>query len=255
MLIDTHVHLNTESFNEDREEVISRAMAEGVSRMINIGFNRETIPSSLQLAEKYEFIYSSVGWHPQDAKHMQPSDLEWLEKLCDHPEVVAIGEIGLDYYWDTSPKDVQHTVFREQIRLARRLNKPIIIHNREAHEDIVRLMKEERADEIGGVMHCFSGDWEMAKQCLDMNFYLSFGGPITFKNAKLPKDVLAKVPLDSLLLETDAPYLAPHPHRGKRNESSYIRLIAQAAADIKQLEFEEIAAITTKNAKSLFAIK
>lgn len=255
MLIDTHTHLNVDRFAEDREEVIARALDSGVKRMINIGFNRETIPSSIQLAEQYDFIYSSVGWHPQDAIHMGPDDLQWIESLCEHPKVVAIGEIGLDYYWDTSPKDIQHTVFREQIRLARRLNKPIIIHNREAHEDIVRLLKEEKASEVGGVMHCFSGDWEMAQQCLDMNFYISFGGPITFTNAKLPKEVLAKVPLDALLLETDAPYLTPHPHRGKRNESSYMRLIAQAAADIKQLSLTEIAEITTRNAQRLFAIK
>lgn len=255
MLFDSHTHLNAEQFNEDRAKVIKRAQAEGVSRLLNIGFNRETIPTSLQLAEQYDFIYSSVGWHPVDAKHMTQADLQWIEELCSHPKVVAIGEIGLDYYWETSSKDIQHTVFREQIRLARKVGMPIIIHNREADEDVVRILKEEKAEEIGGVMHCFSGDWDMAKQCLDMNFYISFGGPITFKNATLPKEVLAKVPLDRLLLETDAPYLTPHPFRGKRNESSYITYIAEAAAAIKQVEKAEIAQITMENACNLFHIK
>lgn len=255
MLIDTHTHLNASQFDEDRAEVIERARANGISRMINIGFNRETIPTSLQLAEQYDYIYSAVGWHPQDAKDMSVSDLQWIEKLCSHPKVVAIGEIGLDYYWDTSSKEVQHKVFREQIRLAHRIGLPIIIHNRDAHEDIIRILKEEKAEEVGGVMHCFSGDWEMAKQCLALNFYISFGGPVTFKNAVQPKEVLANVPLDRLLLETDAPYLTPHPFRGKRNESGYVRLIAEAAAEIKQLKYEEIAEITTRNAIKLFKLK
>jgi TatD DNase family protein len=252
VLTDTHTHLNAEQFDKDRGEVIQRAIDNGITRILNIGFNRETIPTSMELAEKYSFIYSAVGWHPQDAKDMTPQDLEWIESLCSHPKVVAIGEIGLDYYWDTSPKDVQQTVFREQIRLARKVNMPIIIHNRDAHQDIVQILKEEKAEEVGGVMHCFSGSWEVAKQCLDMNFYISFGGPVTFKNAKQPKEVLSKVPLDRLLVETDAPYLTPHPFRGKRNETGYVRLVAEAAAEIKQLKLEEIARITTENANNLF---
>jgi TatD DNase family protein len=254
MLVDTHTHLNAPQFDEDRQAVIARALDAGVSRMINIGFNRETIPTSMRLAVDYEFIYTAVGWHPQDAISMLPEDLEWIEELCKHPKTVAIGEIGLDYYWDTSPKEIQQQVFREQIRLARRIGKPIIIHNRDAHEDIVRLLKEEHASDVGGVMHCFSGSQENAKQCLDMNFFISFGGPITFKNAKQPKEVLHKVPMDRLLLETDCPYLTPHPHRGKRNEPSYVTLVAESAAEIKQISYEEISEITTKNAKTLFGI-
>ncbi len=254
MLIDTHAHLNTEAFDNDREEVIQRAQDVGVSRIVNIGFNRETIPSSVELAETYDFIYTAVGWHPQDAKDMREADLQWIEQLCSHPKVVAIGEIGLDYYWDTSPKDVQQQVFREQIRLARKLKKPIIIHNRDAHQDVVQILKEEKAAEVGGIMHCYSGSWETAKLCLDMNFHISFGGPVTFKNAKQPKEVLAQVPLDRLLIETDAPYLTPHPFRGKRNESSYVKFVAEAAAQIKGLEFEELAEITSTNAKSLLNI-
>lgn len=252
MLIDTHAHINVEQFDEDREQAIERALDAGVTRIVNIGYNRETIPSSLKLAEEYDFIYSTVGWYPQDAINMEEGDLEWLESLCSHPKVVAIGEIGLDYYWDTSPKELQQQIFREQIRLARRMNLPIVIHNREAHGDVVRILKEENAAEVGGIMHCFSGSWEIAKQCLDMNFYISFGGPITFKNAVRPKEVLAKVPLDRLLIETDCPYLTPHPYRGKRNEPAYVRYVAEAAAEIKGIEMEEIARITTENAFQVF---
>lgn len=254
MLTDTHTHLNARQFDEDREEVIERALENGVSRIINIGFNRETIPTSIELTEKYDFIYSAVGWHPQDAIHMKADDLDWIEELCAKDKVVAIGEIGLDYYWDTSPKDVQHRVFREQIRLARRLGMPIAIHNRDAHHDVVQLLREEKAEDVGGVMHCYSGSWETAKMCLDMNFYISFGGPVTFKNAKQPKEVLAQVPMERLLIETDAPYLTPHPYRGKRNETSYVRLVAEAAAEIKGVSFEEIAAVTSENAARLFRL-
>lgn len=255
MLTDSHTHLNAEQFQEDQDEVIQRARDAGVTRMVNVGFNRETIPSSIALAEKYDFIYTTVGWHPVDAIDMMPGDLEWIESLCAHEKVVAIGEIGLDYYWDKSPRDVQQRVFREQIRLARKLQMPIVIHNRDAHQDILTILKEEKASEVGGIMHCFSGSWETAKQCLDMNFHISFGGPVTFKNAKQPKEVLAQVPLDRLLIETDAPYLTPHPFRGKRNESAYVRLVAETAAEIRGLTLEELAEITTNNAIRLLGLK
>jgi TatD DNase family protein len=255
MLTDTHAHLDGAAFDEDREQMIQRAVEQGVTRIVNIGFNRETIPTTMQLVEAYDFIYGAVGWHPQDAKDMLPEDLLWIEQLCLHEKIVAIGEIGLDYYWDTSPKETQHRVFREQIQLARKINKPIIIHNREAHHDILQILKEEKADDVGGIMHCFSGSWETAKVCLDMNFYISFAGPLTYKNAKQPKEVLAQVPLDRLLFETDAPYLTPHPYRGKRNESSYVRLVAEAAAEIHGLSLEEIAQITTNNAIRLLGLK
>lgn len=255
MLIDTHAHLDSPKFDTDRDEVIARALEAGIDTIVNIGFNRETIPSTMALAEKYPFIYAVVGWHPTDAVDMKlEEDLAWIERLCSHPKVVAIGEIGLDYYWDTSPKDVQHIVFREQIRLARKLNKPIVIHNRDAHEDIVRILREEKANEVGGIMHCFSGSWETAKQCLDLGFHISFGGPVTFKNARVPKEVLERVPLDRLLLETDAPYLSPHPHRGQRNESAYVRLVAETAAEIKGLNLGELAKITSVNARRCLSI-
>ncbi len=254
MLIDTHTHLNATLFADDQAFAIQRARDAGVQMMINVGFNRDTIPSSIALAEQYDFIYSTVGWHPQDASTFQESDLNWIETFCKHEKVVAIGEIGLDYYWDHSSKEIQQKVFREQIRLAKKCKMPIVVHNRDAHHDIVQILKEEKAYEIGGIMHCFSGSWEIAKQCLEMNFYLSFGGPITFKNAKQPKEVLARVPLDRLLIETDSPYLAPHPYRGKRNESSYLPMIAEAAAQILEISTEELSRRTTENAKSVFRL-
>lgn len=253
-LFDTHTHLDASQFKEDQEQVITRAVEAGVTRMVNVGFNRETIPTTMELVEKYDFIYAAIGWHPVDAIDMKDGDLEWIAELCKHDKVVAIGEIGLDYYWDTSPKDVQQQVLRRQIGLARELGMPIVIHNRDAHEDIVKILREEKAGDVGGIMHSFSGSWETAKMCLDMGFHLSFGGPITFKNARQPKEVLEKVPLDRLLIETDAPYLTPHPFRGKRNESAYVKYVAEAAADIKGISLEELAEITTKNGLERFGI-
>lgn len=255
MLFETHTHLNAKEFDEDREEVIARARENGVSTIVNIGFNAETIPTCIELAEKYDFIYAVVGWHPQDAKDMTDEHLAWIEELTRHPKVVGLGEMGLDYYWDTSPKDVQADVFRKQIRLARKVGMPIIIHNRDAHQDVISILKEEKAAEVGGIMHCFSGSWETAKLALDMNFYISFGGPLTFKNAKQPKEVAAKVPLDRLLIETDSPYLTPHPFRGKRNESGYVRYVCEEMANIRGLSYEEMAQITADNARRLFQLK
>jgi TatD DNase family protein len=255
MLTDTHTHLNDRQFDEDREQVIARARQAGVTRIVNVGYNRETIPTSLALAESHDFIYSIVGWHPHDAADMTDEDLEWIESLLDHPKVVAIGEMGLDYYWDNAPRDVQAEVFRKQIRLARKVGMPIVIHDRDAHQDVVDILREEKAHEVGGIMHCFSGSWEMAQQCLDMDFFISFGGPVTFKNAKKPKEVAKQVPLDRLLIETDSPYLTPHPYRGKRNETAYVRLVAEAIAELHDLTLEEIADITTQNAIRLLNLK
>jgi TatD DNase family protein len=208
----------------------------------------------MELIETYDFMYAAVGWHPVDAIDMTEDDLQWIEELSNHPKVVAIGEMGLDYHWDKSPKDVQMEVFRKQIRLAKKVGLPIIIHNREATADIVNILKEEEASRVGGIMHCFSGSAETALECINMNFYISLGGPVTFKNAKKPKEVAAAVPLDRLLIETDCPYLAPHPYRGKRNEPSYVKLVAEQIAEIKQLTIEEVSQATTENAKKLFGI-
>lgn len=254
MLFDTHVHVNAEQFNEDLEDVIERAQEAGVNNMVVVGFDRPTITRAMELIETYDFMYAAVGWHPVDAIDMTEEDLKWIEDLSSHPKVVAIGEMGLDYHWDKSPKAIQMEVFRKQIRLAKKVGLPIIIHNREATADIVNILKEEEASEVGGIMHCFSGSAETAMECIDMNFYISLGGPVTFKNAKKPKEVAAAVPLDRLLIETDCPYLAPHPYRGKRNEPSYVKLVAEQIAEIKQLSVEEVSQATTDNAKKLFGI-
>ncbi|MFF2590671.1 TatD family hydrolase [Peribacillus butanolivorans] len=254
MLFDTHVHVNAEQFNEDLEDVIERAQEAGVNNMVVVGFDRPTITRAMELIETYEFMYAAVGWHPVDAIDMTEEDLKWIEELSSHPKVVAIGEMGLDYHWDKSPKAIQMEVFRKQIQLAKKVGLPIIVHNREATADIVNILKEEEASEVGGIMHCFSGSAETAMECIDMNFYISLGGPVTFKNAKKPKEVAAAVPLDRLLIETDCPYLAPHPYRGKRNEPSYVKLVAEQIAEIKQLSVEEVSKATTDNAKKLFGI-
>ncbi|MDQ0273113.1 TatD family hydrolase [Cytobacillus purgationiresistens] len=254
MFFDTHVHLNDQQYNEDLKEVIDRAQTAGISNMVVVGFDRPTINKAMELIEEYDFLYASIGWHPVDAIDMTDEDLGWIEGLTSHPKVVAIGEMGLDYHWDKSPKDVQKEVFRKQIQLAKKVKLPIVIHNREATADIVEILKDEGAEEVGGIMHCFSGSPEVAKECVDMNFYISLGGPVTFKNAKKPKEVAADIPLEKLLIETDCPYLAPHPYRGKRNEPSYVTLVAEQIAEIKELTVEEVARVTTENAKKLFGI-
>lgn len=255
MLFDTHVHLNARQFAEDRDETIQRAFEAGVKYMTVVGFDHETIPLAIEIAETYPTIYAAVGWHPVDAIDMTDKELDWIEELSRHPKVVAIGEMGLDYHWDKSPKDIQKDVFRKQIRLAKKLKMPIIIHNREATEDIIQILQEEEAREVGGIMHCYSDSIEYVQACLDMNFYISLGGPVTFKNAPLPKEVAKQVSLDRLLIETDAPYLAPHPNRGKRNEPAYVKLVAEKIAEIKGISFDEVSQITTKNAKDVFQIK
>ncbi|MBR8661881.1 TatD family hydrolase [Bacillus paralicheniformis] len=254
MLFDTHAHLNAEQFNEDLEEVIARAKEEKVEHIVVVGFDRLTIKRAMELIEAYDFIYAAIGWHPVDAIDMTDEDLAWIKDLSAHEKVVAIGEMGLDYHWDKSPKDVQKEVFRKQIALAKEVGLPIVIHNRDATEDVVSILREEGAEEVGGIMHCYTGSAEIAQECINMNFYLSFGGPVTFKNAKKPKEVVKQIPNDRLLIETDCPYLTPHPYRGKRNEPSYVKLVAEQIAELKGMTYEEVAAITTENAKKLFGI-
>lgn len=253
--IDTHVHLNADQYEEDLQEVIDRALALKVEKMVVIGFDRKTIERTMQLIEEYDFIYGVIGWHPVDAIDCTEEDLQWIEQLAAHPKVVGIGETGLDYYWDKSPKDVQQFWFRKQIQLAQKLNLPIIIHNRDATGDVMQILREENAATVGGIMHCFGGSVETARECIKMNFMISLGGTVTFKNARQPKEVATEIPLDYLLIETDAPYLAPHPYRGKRNEPSYVTLVAEEIARLKQLPVEEVAKKTTENAKRFFKIE
>lgn len=252
---DTHVHLNAEQYNDDLQEVINRALAANVKKMVVVGFDRLTINRAMELIEEYDFLYAAIGWHPVDAIDCTESDLQWIEELAKHPKVVAIGETGLDYYWDKSPKETQQKLLRKQIQLAKRVKLPIVIHNREATADCVRILQEEHAEDVGGVMHCFSGSVETAEICIKMNFMISLGGPVTFKNAKKPKEVAEKIPLQYLMIETDAPYLAPHPNRGKRNEPSFVPLVAEEIARLKGLTVEEVAQKTTENAHRFFKIE
>lgn len=254
MLFDTHTHVNVEEFDEDREAVIERAREAGVQEMVVVGFDRATIDGALALAEAYDFIYAAVGWHPVDAIDATEEDFRRIEQLTSHPKVVALGEMGLDYHWDKSPAEIQKEVFTRQIDIAKRVQLPIIIHNREATDDIIALMQEENARDVGGIMHCFSAGVEEARQCLQMDFHISFGGPVTFKNARLPKEVAAQVPLERLLVETDCPFLSPHPYRGKRNEPARVKLIAEKIAELRQMSFEALSEKTSDNARRLFGI-
>ncbi|MBI5975565.1 TatD family hydrolase [Staphylococcus canis] len=256
MLIDTHVHLNADQYDEDLQEVIDRALDAGVDRMFVVGFDTKTIKRAMDLIETYDFLYAIIGWHPVDAIDCTEEDLEWIEQLAAHEKVIGIGETGLDYHWDKSPKDVQKELFRKQIALAKRVNLPIIIHNREATQDCVDILLEEHAEEVGGIMHSFSGSPEIADVLIHkLDFHISLGGPVTFKNAKQPKEVAKHVPLDRLLVETDAPFLSPHPYRGKRNEPARVTLVAEQIADLKGISYEEVAKQTTLNAERLFKLK
>lgn len=253
MLIDSHAHLNNERFDDDREEVIGRC-GEQLTALLNVGYDLASSQSSLELAEAYPFIYASVGIHPHDAQEAATDYLEQLKKMAEHPKVVAIGEIGLDYYYDLSPREVQQNVFREQLRLAKELNLPFIIHNRDAHADIMNILKQEAPYPMGGVMHCFSASWEVAQECLKLGLYISFAGPVTFANAGKLKEIAGKIPLERLLVETDCPYLTPVPHRGKRNEPAYVRFVAEHVAGLRGLAVEELANTTAQNAIRLFRL-
>lgn len=252
MLIDTHAHIDDNKFNEDFPEMIKRLQETGVAKIINIGYNIPSSERSLALAEKYPWLQCAIGIHPHDASSANEDAyaklLEWSENL----QVVAIGEIGLDYYYNHSPRDVQQTVFRRQIQLAKDANLPVVIHDRDAHQDVYDILSQEATTELSGVMHCYSGSYEMAKRFIDLNFYISLAGPVTFKNAKTAKEVASKVALDRLLIETDSPYLAPEPHRGKRNEPAHVIHIAKEIARLRGQEWEEIARITAKNALRAF---
>lgn len=254
MLFDTHVHLNDIKYNNDLLEVIERAQAEGVSKMLVVGYDQKTNIKALKLAEEFDFIYASIGWHPVDAINLTDKLFAELEEQAKHTKVVAIGECGLDYYWDTSPRDVQKEVLVRQIKLAQRLNKPLVIHTRDSISDTFEVLKEHDAKIVGGVMHCFSGSVEMAREFIKLNFKISLGGPVTFKNGRRPQEVAAQIPIEDLLIETDAPYLTPHPYRGKRNEPLYVSLVASQIAELKQISYEMVCEQTMKNGLELFKI-
>jgi len=255
MLFDTHAHLDDTKFQGETDKVIARAKEAGVSLIVNVGYNLRHARQSIALAEQYDFIYAAVGLHPHDAKDGNKAFWEEIYKLARHPKVVALGEMGLDYYWDNSPRDVQREVFRQQIGVAKDLQLPIIIHDRDAHQDVLTIVREERAFEVGGVFHAYSGNWELAKEVLELGFYISIGGPVTFNNARKILEVVEKAPLESLLIETDCPYLTPHPYRGKRNEPGYVQLVAEKIAEIKNISYEKVASATKENGMKLFGIK
>jgi TatD DNase family protein len=258
-LIDTHTHLNLDDYKDDRPEVIQRALDEGLIRMLLPGVTLESCLSALELAQRYPgLLYCGLGIHPQDA-HTWNSDTEaQLLEWSASANVVAIGETGLDYYWDSSPPEVQHHSLRKQIQLAHQLDLPLILHvrdkpdSRKAYEDLLTILKEEDAQEVGGVMHCFSGDLAFAQAAIAMNFFLAFGGVLTFRSAQNLQAIAKEIDTEHLLLETDSPWLAPVPHRGKRNEPAYLPQVLQQLAQLKAAEPEDIAQITTENARLLF---
>jgi TatD DNase family protein len=255
MLFDTHAHLDDDRFDEDRDGVVKQCFEAGVSLILNAGSNIETSVKSIALAEKYQFIYAAIGVHPHDASDMDDDTAGVLAALAGNKKVRAIGEIGLDYHYDLSSQDVQKRRLIEQIDLARQLKLPVIIHDREAHGDVMEIFKKTRIKEVGGVLHSFSGSAEMALECIKLGLYISISGPVTFNNARKTVEAVKEVPLDMLLIETDSPYLTPVPHRGKRNYPGYVRLVAEKVAEIKGITFEEVAQKTMENGKHLFGIE
>lgn len=254
MLFDSHAHIDDKRFDADREDTIARAAAHGVTGIINIGADMASSARSVELASQHTGIYAAVGIHPHDAKDAKDTDYDQLAQwVAAHPKVVAIGEIGLDYYYDWSPRDIQQAVFIRHIDVARQLRKPIIIHDRDAHGDLLAIVKKE-AQGLKGVFHCFSGSLEMAREVIKLGFYVSIAGPVTFDKSDKLKEVAAAVPLDRLLVETDSPYLTPHPHRGRRNEPAHVRLVAEEVARLRGVTLAEIAEATTANVKTLFGI-
>ncbi|WP_027339752.1 TatD family hydrolase [Halonatronum saccharophilum] len=254
MLIDTHAHLDFDRFDKDREEVIQAAYESGVERVINIGADMDSSRNSVKLAKEYDFIWATVGVHPHYAQKFTEQDYKELKELASYDKVVAIGEVGLDYYYDNSPRQKQQDVFKKLLGLANGFDLPVAIHSREAKEDTLDILKEEGKG-LEGVMHCYAYDLATAKEVIDLGFYLAFGGVITFNNASQLRDVVREVPLDRVLIETDAPYLTPAPNRGKRNEPKFVKDVAKKIAEVKNLDLEEVAKITTENAKSLFNLK
>ena len=254
-MIDSHCHLDDPRFNPDREAVLQRARHAGLTLALTIGSGDgpPDLEVAIRLAEQVPWLYATVGVHPHEASKADPAALERLEQLCAHPKVLAVGEIGLDYHYDHSPREVQREVFAAQLAIARRARKPVVIHTREAWDDTVAILR--RHGEGSGVMHCFSGGWDEAVESLDLGFYLSLAGILTFPKAAPLRDVAARAPMDRLLVETDAPYLAPVPHRGQRNEPAFVVHTAQALAQARGTALEEVAAHTTANFVRLFQLR
>jgi len=254
MVFDSHAHLDDERFDKDRDSIITRAKESGIQYILNPGADLNTSIRAVNLAQKHSMIYAAVGVHPHDVKDMDEDTIEVLKALSNKEKVVAIGEIGLDFSYDHSPRDEQRKWFRRQIELAKEVNLPIIIHDRDAHEETFNILKEYDVGSLGCVMHCYASSVEMAREYIKMGVYISLAGPVTFNNARKTYDVAREIPLEWLLVETDSPYLTPTPHRGKRNEPAYVKLVAEKIAEAKGISFEEVAHQTTLNAKKLFRI-
>lgn len=252
MFFDTHAHYDDEQFDSDRDALLSSLSEKGVSLILNPGSNMESSEKAMALSDKYPFLYCAVGVHPHDAKDMEDGDISKLKEMSKQRKVMAIGEIGLDYHYDFSPRDIQKKRFEDQLQLARELHLPVIIHEREAVRDCLDIIKP--FSDIKGVFHCYSGSWETAKIILDMGWYLSFTGALTFKNARHAPEVVSKMPRDRIMIETDSPYMAPVPVRGTRNDSSNLKYICARAAELMGLTLDDAAALTMKNGKDFFGI-
>ena len=252
MYFDTHAHYDDDAFNSDREETLKQVFASGVELIVDPGCDLESSRKAIELAEKYNGIYAAVGFHPEELSDYSAEKLDAIEALAKHEKCVAVGEIGLDYYWDDTHKQQQKELFRAQLELALRLDKPVIIHDREAHRDSLEIVCDHPG--LRGVFHCYSGSVEMAKELLKRGWYLGFDGPLTYKNARKAVEVLEICPLDRILIETDSPYLSPVPMRGKRNDSRNLAYIIQKIAEIKDMSSVDAARITLENGKRLFSI-
>ncbi len=254
MLFDTHAHYDAEQFSQDAREILGKLPEEGVSLVVNIGCDLESSQKSIDFAEAFPHVYATVGFHPSElGDTCWNQSVDKLKSLAQHPKVKAIGEIGLDYYWENNPpKPKQLKFFHGQMELAEELQLPVVIHDREAHQDSLQVVTEHK--NVGGVFHCYSGSVEMAKTLLDLGYYLSFTGVVTYKNAKKVIPVVDYVPLDRMLIETDSPYLSPEPKRGKRNDSRHLRYTAEKIAEVKGISWEEVAKITTENGKKFYNI-
>nr|WP_288827394.1 TatD family hydrolase [uncultured Clostridium sp.] len=254
MIFDTHAHYDDEAFDEDREDLLGSLQSHGIEAVTNVGASIKTSKNTLELTEKYPYVYGAIGVHPNETAELDEDKLNWLKENSKRKKIVAIGEIGLDYYWEEPDHDIQKTWFIKQLNLAREVKLPVIIHSRDAAKDTLDIMKAEKAEDIGGVIHCFSYGKEMAREYLNMGFYLGIGGVLTFKNARKLKEVVEYMPLEQLVLETDCPYLAPVPNRGKRNTSLNLSFVVREISMIKGIPEETIMEITCRNAKRLYAL-
>lgn len=254
MIFESHAHYEDKAFDEDRESLLESFGENGIGTVVNVSSSLETIEKTIKLIKKYPFMYGAVGVHPEECAPMNKESLDYIRTMAKEEKVVAIGEIGLDYYWDEPEREIQKKWFEEQIELAKEVNLPMIIHSRDAAKDTYDIMKAHKSGEIGGVIHCFSYGNEMARDFLNMGFYLGVGGVITFNNAKKLKEVVEFAPIDRILIETDCPYLSPVPNRGKRNSSLNLSYVVEEIAKIKGLDYDEVVAITEKNARTMYKI-